>query len=898
MRRFLSGTGVCLLLATVILSAQNEQSVPTLDNEISGTWFVELASPPTVEGTALATLEREEESFHAAAASAGVVYSEGRHFRKLWNGLTVRASADDIPKLRALPGVQSVYPVVKITLGQIQEQPGEVADLVTALKMTGADIAQNELGLSGEGVTVAVIDSGIDYDHPDLGGCFGRRCRVEKGFDLVGDAFNADPASPGYNPTPNPDPFPDDCNGHGTHVAGIIGANGGIKGVAPRAKLHAYRVFGCAGATTADIILAAMEMALDDGADVLNISIGSAFQWPQYPTAKSADNLVKHGIVVVASIGNEAALGLYSASAPAVGRNVIGVASFDNTNTNLRAFTVSPDDTLIGYIDATGAPISPASASFPMTRTGTTTSVDDACRPIAAGSLTGKVVLIRRGTCAFYQKAFNAQMAGAAGVVLYDNAAGLNPATVAGTPAITIPVVSITSTRGALISARLAAGPVTMTWTDQLASDPNPTANLISSFSSYGLAPDLSFKPDIGAPGGTVRSTLPLEQGGYGNLSGTSMASPHVAGAAALLLEARPGARPREVEERLQNTARPHLWFGNPALGFLDNVHRQGAGMLEIDDAVLAGATVSPSSLALGEIAAGTVTKTLHISLAESDGRSGEHREHGEQEGQDGHEKRERHENNGRGRDNGRGHGHGHDDEDEAPVIYTLGHQPALATGPNTFTPSFFSSFATVTFSVPSITLDGDDDEASAVDVTIAPPVNPSARLFGGYITFTPSDGGTVLRVPYAGYHGDYQAIVALTPTPFGFPWLAKVVGASLFNQPGGAAFTLQGGDVPFIVFHLDHQVRSLTLEVIDRTTGLSVGFADLEEFLGRNSAPTSFFAIPWNGTTVQQAGGTAQPVPNGAYRIEMSVLKALGDPLNPADVERWTAPTIVISRP
>jgi len=897
MRRFIGGTGVCLLLATMFLSAQNEQSVPTLDNEISGTWFVELASPPTVEGTAIATLEREEEGFHAAAASAGVMYSEGRHFRKLWNGLTVRASAGDISKLRALPGVQSVYPVVKIVLDQSEEQPGEVADLVTALRMTGADIAQSELGLSGNGITVAVIDSGIDYDHPDLGGCFGAPCRVEKGFDLVGDAFNADPASPGYNPTPNPDPFPDDCNGHGTHVAGIIGANGGIKGVAPRAKLHAYRVFGCAGATTADIILAAMEMALDDGADVLNISIGSALQWPQYPTAKSADNLVRHGVVVVASIGNEGAFGLFAASAPAVGRNVIGVASFDNTHTNLRAFTISPDNTPVGYIDATGAPVSPASASFPMARAGTATSVDDACGAFPAGSLAGRVALIRRGTCSFYQKAFNAQTAGAAGVALYDTAGGPNPATVAGTPAITIPVVSIASTGGALIAARLAAGAVTMTWTNQLASDPNPTANLISSFSSFGLAPDLSFKPDIGAPGGSVRSTLPLEQGGYGNLSGTSMASPHVAGAAALLLEAWRGARPREVEERLQNTARPHLWFGNPGLGFLDNVHRQGAGMLEIDDAVLAGATVSPSSLALGEIAAGTVTKTLHISLAESDERPGGDDKH---DGHEGHEGKERDEDHGRGRGHGRGHGHGHDDDEEgdAPITYTLGHQPALATGPNTFTPSFFNSFATVTFSVPLITLGGDDDEESAVDVTIAPPANPSARLFGGYITFTPSDGGTVLRVPYAGYNGDYQAIVALTPTPFGFPWLARPVGGSLFNQPGGAAFTLQGGDVPFFVFHLDHQVRSLTLEVFDLATGLSAGFADLEEFLGRNSAPTSFFAISWNGTTMQQAGGTAQPVPNGAYRIEMSVLKALGDPLNPAHVERWTAPTIVISRP
>ena len=93
--------------------------------------------------------------------------------------------------------------------------------------MTGADVAQSALGLSGRGVKVAVIDTGIDYDHPDLGGCFGRGCRVEKGFDFVGDAFNADPDDPAYNPTPVPDRDPDDCNGHGTHVSGIIGANGG-----------------------------------------------------------------------------------------------------------------------------------------------------------------------------------------------------------------------------------------------------------------------------------------------------------------------------------------------------------------------------------------------------------------------------------------------------------------------------------------------------------------------------------------------------------------------------------------------------------------------------------------------------------------------------------------------
>jgi subtilisin family serine protease len=861
--------------------AQTEQSVPILDNESTGSWFVELASPPTADGTAVATLEREEGEFHAAATSAGVRYSEGRHFRKIWNGLTVRASAADVPKLRALPGVQSVYPVVKVTLQQVEEQPGAVADLVTAIRMTGADVAQNELGLTGHGVKVAVMDTGIDYDHPDLGGCFGPGCRVSRGFDLVGDNFNASSPDPAKQ-VPHPDPDPDDCNGHGTHVSGIIGGNGGIKGVAPGVTFHAYRVFGCEGSTTAEIMLAAMEMVLEGGADVLNMSIGSALSWPQYPTAKGADQLVKRGVAVVASIGNEGALGLYGASAPGIGKDVIGVASFDNTFVNgLASFTISPDGTRVGYLAAAGAPAPPVTGSFPMARTGTATTANDACNsapPLPAGSLTGKVALIRRGTCSFYEKALKAQNAGAAGVVLYNNVAGLVSATVAGTPPITIPVVSISAATGVLIDGRLASGPVTMTWTSGLTSEPQPTGGLISSFSSYGLPPDLSFKPDIGAPGGSIRSTLPLELGGYGNLSGTSMASPHVAGAVALLLEAHPRAKPREVQERLQNTARPALFSGNPILGlssFLDNVHRQGAGMLRIDDAVQADAIVSPSSLALGEIegtgTAGAVTKRLHISLTESE---------------KGH---------GRGKHLGRDHG-------EVPVTYTLGHVPALSTGVNTFTPSFRTGFATVTFSPTSVTLGGDrghSDDGADILVTIRrPEADPATRLFGGYITLTPSDGGTVLRVPYAGYNGDYQAIVALTPTPAGFPWLAKLSGGFLVNQPGGATFTLVGDDIPFILLHLDHQVRTLRVEVTDLATGESVGFADIEEFLPRNSTATSFFAFTWDGTTMKKAGGKLRPVPNGSYRIEMTVLKALGDPHNPAHTEHWTSPNIVISRP
>ena len=196
MRKLLGGIGAAIVTVTVISHAQSSQSFPVAGNETSQLWFVELSSPPSIEGTTISTLEREEANFHAAATRAGIRYTESRHFRDLFNGLTVRASRTDVNKLRTLPGVVSVYPDIKMSVSQQEDPPGNVADLTTALKQTGADIAQSELGLTGRGVRVAVIDSGIDYDHPDLGGCFGPGCRVVKGYDLVGDAFNASDVAP------------------------------------------------------------------------------------------------------------------------------------------------------------------------------------------------------------------------------------------------------------------------------------------------------------------------------------------------------------------------------------------------------------------------------------------------------------------------------------------------------------------------------------------------------------------------------------------------------------------------------------------------------------------------------------------------------------------------------
>jgi len=827
--------GLCIFVFVSVAQAQT----PSQLERISRGWIFELKNPPIAKGGARGAVRNDHQAFRQAARNAGVKFRERLAFENAFNGISVELDPSEVGKLSIAPNVKAVYPIHKYSLPPTQRVTPELA---TALAMTGADIVHSELGFTGRGIRVGIIDTGIDYNHPDLGGGFGPGFRVALGYDFVGDAYD------GSN-TPVPDPFPDDCNGHGTHVAGIVGANGAVIGVAPEVSFGAYRVFGCDGTAESDVIIAALERALRDGMDVVNMSLGASFLWPQTAEALAADVLVNRGIVVVASIGNDGTTGLYSAGAPGVGSGVIGVASFDNTNFNLNFFVVSPDGTKIGYNQADDSPIAPLSGTASMAATGTATSTADACSPLPAGSLNGKVALIRRGTCSFYQKAFDAQMAGAIGVAIYNNVAGRLSITVTGTPAITIPVVSISDTEGVLIANRLDAGPVTMSWTHQIVSFPNPTGGLISSSSSFGLSPDLTLKPDIGAPGGFIRSTFPLELGGYASLSGTSMASPHVAGAVALLLEARSGTSPQIVTTILQNSAEPRPWFGNPTVGVLDNVHRQGAGLLRIDRAILSTSTVTPGKLSLGESQAGPATRTITIQNNNKD-----------------------------------------------QLTYALSHAPALATGPNTFTPTYLIAPATVAFSTNSVVVQ--QGGSVSVTVTISPNTAlPDRSVYGGYLVVAANNGETY-RVPYAGFKGDYQSIQVLAPTPAGFPLIARLVGTTLTLLPNGGSFTLTGSDVPYILVHLDHQSRVLRMEIFEANTGKPWHWLENDEYLPRNSSASSFFLFFWDGTAINARGQTVTTVPNGSYTIKLTIVKALGDIGNPADVETWTSPVITLARP
>ena len=863
-------------------SAETVGTVPAADtsgalvNESTNLYFVEFSSSKAV--------------FAGQAKAANLKYTERYSYGSLFNGISVKLGAGERGRLGGFSSVKAIWPVHEVQLA-----PTSTPELATAIAQTGADIAQAS-GLTGAGVKVAVMDTGIDYNHPDLGGdgvdsdaasddgVFDNDfpgSRVKAGWDFVGNTYDASEfltsgaPNPAYNPVPSPDPDPDDCNSHGTHVSGIVGAKAaspsGVTGVAPDVTFGAYRVFGCGGSTTDDVMLAAMERALADKMDILNMSIGDAFNnWPQSPTARGADALVDAGMVVVTSIGNSGADGLYSAGAPGVGNNVIGTASYDNSHVRLTTFTVSPGGESIGYANAAAAPPAPTSGTLPMAKTGTTTTIDDGCvNAPAPGSMTGKAVLIRRGTspapapsCGFFQKALAAQNAGAAAVVLYNNVAGRFSPTVAGAPPITIPVVAISNTEGALLDAKIAAGPTTMTWTNTEGTFVNPTGGLISSFSSYGMTADLQLKPDIGAPGGLIRSTFPLELGSYATISGTSMASPHVAGAAALLMQARPTLAASAFRTILQNSADPKNWSGNPGLGLLEFVHRQGAGMVDVDDAIASTTTVTPGKISLGEGEGGSATLTIANASASAQ-------------------------------------------------TYVLSHQPALNTGPTAASPFGFAvqaGFSTVAFSAPSV--DVPAGGTGSVVATITPNAGIAQQAqYGGYLALTRQSDGQVFRVPYAGLKGDYQSIVAM-PIRGNFPAIGKETAINTFALAAPTeVWTLANmSEIPNVLLHFDHQVRRLEIEVVDAATGarLHPVFSNVyeQDYLSRNQSATGFFAYPWEGGRLHSNGqgsksGLAwKTVPDGQYKLNVKALKALGDPANPAHWEAWTSPAITIDRP
>ncbi|EYB67380.1 peptidase S8/S53 subtilisin kexin sedolisin [Deinococcus phoenicis] len=844
-------------------------------NIAPGKWFVELAGDPTALGAQ--SIGGQQASFRAQAQSLGIKYQEVASYSTLFNGFSVVATQAEMNRISRMPGVLGVYPVRRVELPrtELNQQPLLAPEMFYAKGMTGADIAQNELGLTGKGVKVGVIDSGIDVDHPAFRG------RIVAGYDFVGDDYGKDGKY-----VPVPDDNPDDCGGHGTHVAGIIGGNDpsntrngvGFKGVAPDVSFGAYRIFGCSGSSYDDVILAAMERSVQDGMQVVNMSLGSAFDdWAETPLAKAGNRMVKRGVVLVASAGNSGADGQYSMGGPTMGDNVISVASVDNVKIELDSFTLT-GGTKIGFYAATGSPEPKTGTTLPITKgpNSSTTVTNDGCDPYAENSLTGKAVLIRRGTCSFYIKASNAQKAGAAAVILYNNAAGYINPTVAGDPPITIPVVSVSDTDGAKIDSLIASG-VSVTFDGGKIAIANPTGNASSSFSSFGMSAELELKPDIGAPGGNIYSTYPLNKedgSGYAVLSGTSMASPHVAGAAALLLQAYPNTQAKDMRGVLMNTANLRWYLNGSTLveGLPDYVQRQGAGMVDIVNAYTNTVRATPNKLSLGE--SDTFTTRSKVVVLKNTGA-----------------KRE---------------------------VYTAYNYPALTVGGTTLAPKPVQSYATMT-------INGQDANAGVqvvvepfseveLNVVVTPPAGaPDKSQYGGYV-YLESGTSPNIVVPYSGFKGDYQKMASFgdlynNGKLYGAaPMLGDDVagvdypkGVTLSEMPD-YTFKMVGKymDAPYLIANFAHQIRKLTFELLD-ANGAVIDTLSQNEYLGRHctndlakvsATCDAYNLFDWDG---KLSNGSEAPA--GVYQLRLKALKPLGDESNTAHTEIYTSQKFKVVR-
>src|SRR5256712_1076303 len=478
--------------------------------------------------------------------------------------------------------------------GIVRIQPTQLAalelDNSVSFILGGKTYAQ--LGADGTGVRIAVIDSGIDYTHAALGGAGDPAiyaannptlieagtfptAKVIGGTDLVGEAYDARGArAPGglCTATPAPDPDPLDINGHGTHssdtAAGIEvkDASGKVltpHGVAPGASVYAIKIFsGCASDGTASTstanVVAAIEWAMDpnhdgdtsDHADVINMSLGGAFGRDTEASSIASNAAVNLGVIVVASAGNGGNIP-YITGSPAAASGAISVAAGNDPGVKLQLLTVAGSGAANGTYESVPGAFGPTLVDTG-TKTGPTSFVGQACTALPAGSLTGQIPLIERGTCFFVVKVKNVQTAGAMAAVVYNNVAG-DPIVMGGTDAtITIPSVMVGNANGLAIRGALGAS---STFTLDPASQVS-IENRLAPFTSRGPRfNDAAIKPDVTAPGVAILSA----EVGTGTeatpVSGTSFSSPHVAGAAALLRPIHPRLTVAEIKSLLMDTA-------------------------------------------------------------------------------------------------------------------------------------------------------------------------------------------------------------------------------------------------------------------------------------------------------------------------------------------------------
>ncbi|MET9463819.1 S8 family serine peptidase [Streptomyces sp. NPDC006544] len=575
------------------------------------------AGTASAVGDARRALAERQDAFVGAVRTAGLHPASPRRLGLLVNAVAMTVPASETARLAALPGVTAVRPDTRI---QVRTD--------TSVPLTGApEVWKREdpagVKATGKGTVVAVLDSGVDYSHPDLGGGFGKGHKVVGGFDFA-----------------NGDDDPMDDNGHGTHVAGIIAGRaatkGGVTGMAPDALLLAYKVTGADGSGYTSDIIAGIEAAADPAnpypADVINMSLGGPGDGTD-PLGRAATAAVRAGVVVVAAAGNDGP-GSGTVNSPASAEGVIAVGASTSGLRVPSAYLAGRKDpeliqTYRGILSA-NPPREPVTA--PLVDVGAGTAEDWN----RVGDVRGKILradilvppsaeVLSQGDVDWAREAEKrGALAVLGGLPAHDGPVlAATPGTVEATATPAHPdlsrtaasgdslrmdrlvVMGIDATQYAQLSRELAAGSVSVTLRGTDSTDE------IASFSSRGPGTGFGLKPDLVAPGVEIRSAIPtsMYEPGVYRMSGTSMASPHVAGAAALLRQLRPDQDPEGIRSALVGTAK-QLAGSSPTV--------QGGGRLDVAAAASATLSASPTTVSFGlaDLADRTVRGSAQVRLA------------------------------------------------------------------------------------------------------------------------------------------------------------------------------------------------------------------------------------------------------------------------------------------
>ena len=545
------------------------------------------------------------------------------------NAVAVKLNGATLAQVSAHPSVLTAQYQGQYSPNVVPGTPDPDLALINATQAWASN--GGSAATAGAGVKVAVVDSGIDATHP---------CFSDAGYtpqQQLGNkkyTNNKVIAAKVFNNKLNQNGFDAAAvQEHGTHVAGTVACNHltparvngvdipyAISGVAPRALLGNYNVFpGDVESARSEDILNALEAAYADGFDIANMSLGGGSHGIQDLLTVAVDNLDQAGMVVAVSAGNEGP-GYRTVGSPGMAARALTAGA-----SSVPHFVGAP-------VSAAGGTYGAASGEFAVVAAnltaplgivaGTINGLSNACAPLAAGSLTGKIALLSRGACDFSVKIGNAQAAGAVAALVQNNVAG-DPTAMASNGAPnqpTIPAYMLAIGDGQ--SLQTAGNGAATTISATLSYFLTTNANIMAGFSSQGPTDvEWRVKPDVVAPGVNVLSSIPATLCAappcFAFLSGTSMAAPHLAGSAAVVRGQKPQWSAAEVRSAIVNTAQQGVLKGFAAAEPVDDGNVIGTGLENLLAAVNATVALDPVSISFGGVPSGsgqTRAQTLTLS--------------------------------------------------------------------------------------------------------------------------------------------------------------------------------------------------------------------------------------------------------------------------------------------